>query len=106
ASGHYLYADAAVLHVIVICVVFEYLLRQQPVLPAAPGFVRKIKPLYRLLEREMAAYCVLRGIDYQVEECPMAPGNRHLGYKETLDAVELRSPGSNAVILFGLLDRS
>ena len=33
------------------------------------------------------------GIDYQVEECPMAAGNRHLGYKEVLNALEDRSPG-------------
>ena len=52
----------------------DYLGRQHPVLPAAPGFARKVKPLVRLGERETAAYCVLRGIDYQVEECPMADG--------------------------------
>jgi uncharacterized protein (TIGR00269 family) len=75
------------------------------VLPAAPGFVRKIKPLVRLGERESAAYCVLQGIDYQVEECPMAAGNRHLGYKEVLNALEDRSPGSKAAFLFGFLER-
>jgi len=32
----------------------------------------------------MAAYCVIRGIDYIVEEMPMAEGNRHLVYKEAL----------------------
>ena len=106
ATGHNLDDEAAVLLGNVLRWDVEYLRRQQPVLPAAPGFVRKIKPLYRLGEREMAAYCVLRGIDYQVEECPMAPGNRHLGYKETLDALELRSPGSKAVFLFGFLDRA
>ena len=58
-----------------------YLGRQHPVLPAAPGFARKVKPLVRLGERELAAYCVLTGIDYIVEECPMAAGNKHLGYK-------------------------
>ena len=31
--------------------------------------MRKVKPLIRLGEREMAAYCVLQGIDYMVEEC-------------------------------------
>jgi len=79
-----------------------YLGRQHPVLPATPGFVRKVKPLVRLGEREMAAYCVLQGIDYQVEECPMAAGNRHLGYKEVLNALEERSPGSKAAFLFRL----
>ena len=57
-----------------------------PCCPGGDGFPRKVKPLVRLGEREMAAYCVLRGIDYQVEECPMAAGNKHLGYKEALNA--------------------
>jgi uncharacterized protein (TIGR00269 family) len=68
--------------------------------------VRKVKPLYRLGERETAAYCVLVGIDYQVEECPMAEGNRHLGYKEVLNALEDRSPGSKAAFVFGFVDRA
>jgi tRNA-5-methyluridine54 2-sulfurtransferase len=76
------------------------------VLPAAPGFARKVKPLVRLGERESAAYCVLRGIDYQVEECPMAEGNRHLGYKEALNALEERSPGTKGAFVFGFLERA
>src|SRR5690606_38208273 len=70
------------------------------------GFPRKIKPLVRLGEREMAAYCVLRGIDYIVEECPMAAGNRHLGYKEALNEIEARSPGSKHDFYFGFLERA
>jgi uncharacterized protein (TIGR00269 family) len=53
----------------------------------------------------MAAYCVLEGIDYIVEECPMAEGNRHLGYKAALNDIEATSPGSKAAFLFGFLDR-
>ena len=83
-----------------------YLGRQHPVLPASSGFARKVKPLYRLGERETAAYCLLRGIDYQVEECPMAEGNRHLGYKEVLNALEDRSPGAKAAFVFGFVDRA
>ncbi|HEX2737799.1 MAG TPA: tRNA(Ile)-lysidine synthetase, partial [Acidimicrobiia bacterium] len=79
---------------------------QYPVLPAGPGFVRKVKPLVRLGEREMAAYCVLRGIDYIVEECPMAAGNRHIGFKEMLNGLEDRSPGSKAAFLFGFFERA
>ena len=74
--------------------------------PAADGFVRKVKPLVRLGEREMAAYCVLTGIDYIVEECPMAAGNKHLGYKEALNAIEEQSPGAKAAFYFGFLDRA
>jgi uncharacterized protein (TIGR00269 family) len=106
ATGHNLDDEAAVLLGNVLRWEAGYLGRQHPVLPAAPGFVRKVKPLYRLAERETAAYCVLRGIDYQVEECPMAEGNRHLGYKEVLDALEDRSPGAKAAFLFGFVDRA
>ncbi len=35
----------------------------------------------------------------------MAAGNRHLGYKEILNALEDRSPGSKAAFMFGYLAR-
>ena len=106
ATGHNLDDEAAVLFGNVLRWDAEYLGRQYPVLPAAPGFVRKVKPLVRLSEREMAAYCVLRGIDYIVEECPMAEGNRHLAYKEALNTLEQKSPGAKANFLFSFLDRA
>jgi len=105
-TGHNLDDEAAVLLGNVLHWDLDYLARQHPALPAAPGFARKVKPLYRLGEREMAAYCVLERIDYQVEECPMAAGNRHIGYKETLNDLEARSPGSKAAFLFGFLEKA
>jgi tRNA-5-methyluridine54 2-sulfurtransferase len=106
ATGHNLDDEAAVLFGNVLRWDAEYLGRQYPVLPAAPGFVRKVKPLVRLTEREMAAYCVIRGIDYIVEECPMAEGNRHLAYKDALNTIEQRSPGAKANFLFSFLERA
>lgn len=106
ATGHNLDDEAAVLFGNTLRWQSEYLARQLPVLPARPGFPRKIKPLVRLGEREMAAYCVLRGIDYIVEECPMAEGNKHLGYKEALNEIEATSPGSKQAFYFGFLDRA
>ena len=105
ATGHNLDDEAAVLFGNVLRWNTDYLGRQRPVLAARPGFPKKVKPLVRLGEREMAAYCVLRGIDYQVEECPMADGNRHLGYKEALNAIEVQSPGSKHAFYFGFLDK-
>jgi tRNA(Ile)-lysidine synthase TilS/MesJ len=105
ATGHNLDDEAAVLFGNVLHWSVEYLARQLPVLPATPGFARKVKPLVRLAERETAAYCVLAGIDYIVEECPNAVGNRHLGYKEALNAIEARSPGTKAAFYFGFLDK-
>jgi uncharacterized protein (TIGR00269 family) len=106
ATGHNLDDEAAVLFGNVLRWDREYLGRQLPVLSAGDGFPKKIKPLVRLGEREMAAYCVLRSIDYIVEECPMAVGNKHLGYKEALNAIEVQSPGSKAAFYFGFLERA
>ncbi|MGI8939518.1 MAG: ATP-binding protein [Iamia sp.] len=106
ATGHNLDDEAAVLLGNVLKWQADHLGRQRPVLAARHGFPRKVKPLVRLTEREMAAYCVLRGIDYQVEECPMAAGNRHLGLKETLNDMETRSPGAKHDLYFGFLDRA
>jgi uncharacterized protein (TIGR00269 family) len=106
ATGHNLDDEAAVLFGNVLRWSEEYLARQLPVLPAAEGFARKVKPLVRLGERETAAYCVLRGIDYIVEECPMAAGNKHLGYKEALNLVEDASPGTKHAFYFGFLDKA
>ena len=106
ATGHNLDDEAAVLLGNVLRWDAGYLGRQHPVLPAAPGFVRKVKPLVRLGERELAAYCVLTDIDYIIEECPMAEGNRHLGYKELLNQIEERSPGTKAAFLFGFIEHA
>lgn len=106
ATGHNLDDEAAVLLGNVLHWQTEYLGRQMPVLAARPGFPRKVKPLVRLAERETAAYCVLRGIDYVVDECPMAAGNRHLHYKEALNAIEAVSPGTKHAFYFRFLDEA
>jgi len=105
-TGHNLDDEAAVLLGNALRWQVEYLARQMPVLPAREGFPRKVKPLVRLGEREMAAYCIVSGIDYQVDECPMAVGNKHLGYKEALNELELRSPGSKADFYLSFLRRA
>jgi tRNA-5-methyluridine54 2-sulfurtransferase len=105
-TGHNLDDEAAVLFGNVLHWQTEYLGRQRPVLPARNGFPRKVKPLVRLSEREMAAYCIVNGIDYLVDECPMAVGNKHIGYKEALNDIEVRSPGSKADFYFSFLRRA
>ena len=106
ATGHNLDDEASVLFGNVLRWQTEYLARQQPVLEAQAGFPKKVKPLVRLGERETAAYCVLTGIDYIVDECPMAAGNRHIAYKEALNSVEERSPGTKHDFYHGFLRQS
>lgn len=103
-TGHNMDDEAAVLFGNTLRWDIEYLARQSPVLPARNGFPKKVKPLIRLTEREMAAWCIVRGIDYLVDECPMALGNKHIAYKEALNAIEQQSPGSKAAFYLNFLD--
>ncbi len=106
ATGHNLDDEAATLLGNTLRWQTEYIARQSPVLPAAEGLARKVKPLYRLSELETAAYAFLRGIDYVVEECPLVAGNTQLRYKEALNHLEATSPGTKAQFLLGYLDRA
>ncbi len=104
-TGHNLDDEAATLLGNVLRWQRAFLTRQQPVLPATgTNQVRKCKPLYRLSEREMAAYCVIRGIDYVVEECPLVTGNTGQELKRALDLLEASAPGLKAQFLFGFLE--
>lgn len=105
ATGHNLDDEAAVLLGNVLRWQIDYLRRQLPVLSGGNGFPRKIKPLIRLGERETAAYCIIRGIDYQLDECPMAAGNKHLAYKQALNEIELESPGAKTAFYYEFLRR-
>jgi uncharacterized protein (TIGR00269 family) len=106
ATGHNLDDEAARLLGNVLHWQDEYLDKQSPTLPASvEGFAKKVKPLYRLAERELAAYAVLNKIDYIVEECPMAKGSKMLLYKEALNRLETDSPGTKHRFYFGFLDR-
>ena len=104
-TGHNLDDEAAVLLGNTMRWEVDYLARQLPMLPARDGFPKKVKPLVRLTERETAAWCVVRGIDYLVDECPMAIGNKHLEYKATLNAMEAASPGSKAAFYLNFIER-
>lgn len=107
ATGHNLDDEAARLLGNVLHWQDDYLDKQGPSLPASvEGFAKKVKPLYRLTERELAAYCVLNRIDYIVEECPMAQGAKTLLYKEVLNRLETESPGTKHTFYWGFLDRS
>jgi len=94
-TGHNLDDEAAALFGNTLNWLGGYLYRQGPVLEAdRPGLVRKVKPLCRLYEREMAAYAMLRGIEYIYDECPYAKGSKSIYYKELLNQLEADRPGA------------
>jgi tRNA-5-methyluridine54 2-sulfurtransferase len=107
ATGHNLDDEAATLFGSVMHWQTDALPRQSPALPSThPKLVRRVKPLYRLSERETAAYAFLRKIDYIVEECPFAVGATSIAHKETLNRLEDASPGAKHNFLFGFLEKA
>ena len=106
ATGHNLDDEAATLLGSTLRWDDSALARQAPVLEAThPKLARRVKPLFRLTERETAAYAFLRGIDYVVEECPFARGATSIAHKEVLDRIEDTSPGSKAMFFLNYLER-
>jgi tRNA-5-methyluridine54 2-sulfurtransferase len=107
ATGHNLDDEAATLFGSVMHWQTEALPRQSPMLASThPKLVRRVKPLYRLSERETAAYAFLRRIDYIVEECPFAKGATSIMHKDILSRLEEASPGAKHNFLFGFLDKA
>jgi uncharacterized protein (TIGR00269 family) len=107
ATGHNLDDEAATLFGSVMHWQIDALPRQSPALPSThPKLVRRVKPLYRLSERETAAYAFLRKIDYIVDECPFAKGATSIAHKETLNRMEDASPGAKHNFLFGFLEKA
>ena len=94
ATGHNLDDEVAVLLSNTLYWKTGYLARQAPLLEERDGLARKVKPLCRIYEREVAAYALIRGIDYIYEECPYVQGSQTLFYKDLLNRLETESPGA------------
>jgi len=105
ATGHNLDDEAARLLGNLLHWQEEHLARQHPLLPeTGGGLVRKVKPLWRVSERETASYGFLKGIDYVLEECPMSVDATSLVYKEALTLLEEEMPGTRIRFYHGFLE--
>ncbi|MCX7737890.1 MAG: TIGR00269 family protein [Hydrogenothermaceae bacterium] len=93
ATGHNLDDESAVLFSNTLNWSVDYLKRQYPVLPEENSFIRKVKPLCKISEKESAMYAVLCGIEYIEEECPFSEGATSIDYKTFLSRLEEKSPG-------------
>jgi uncharacterized protein (TIGR00269 family) len=95
ATGHNLDDEGATLLGNVTSWQIGYLAKQSPLLPSShPQLVKKAKPLALVAEREVLAYCLLRGIEFHEEQCPHSQGATSRKHKEVLNLLEYYSPGS------------
>ncbi|AFN03060.1 MULTISPECIES: tRNA-5-methyluridine(54) 2-sulfurtransferase [Pyrococcus] len=103
ATGHNLDDEASFLMNNLLHWNTEYLAKGGPLLPGEGKFVKKIKPLYELTEREVVAYAIAVGLEYIVEECPYARGATTLDMKEVLNELEEKRPGTKFNFVRGFL---
>lgn len=103
ATGHNLDDEVARLFANTLRWDAAYLSDQGPNLPADDGFVRKVKPLFRLSEFETANYAFLKGIEIHSDPCPYASGASFTNHKELWGELEYRSPGQKFQFYHGFL---
>ncbi|BER93030.1 ATP-binding protein [Atrimonas thermophila] len=106
ATGHNLDDEAATLLGNILHWQDGYLAHQSPVLPSPhPKMVRKVKPFYTLTEEEIRWYARLHDIPFIAERCPLSKRAKSFHYKEALDFLEEKSPGTKHMFLLGFLER-
>jgi len=103
ATGHNLDDEVAVLWNNVMHWNMEYLAKQYPVLPAEGPFLKKVKPLCRISEKESALYTIFNRISYIKPECPYSRGASSLDNKRILQQIEEEHPGAKITFYTGFL---
>ncbi len=105
ATGHNLDDETSRLLANLLRWQMSYLVDQGPVLPPAYRLVKKVKPLYRLTEYEIAAYAFINNIDYFAGKCPFSKGATFLRYKHYINQIEYEFPGTKLDFYQGFLKK-
>ncbi len=93
ATGHNLDDEVARLFSNTLRWDMQYLANQAPCLPAENGFAKRIKPLWRLTEFEIANFAFIKGVEHHYAPCPFAKGATHTFYKHIWHELEEKMPG-------------
>jgi uncharacterized protein (TIGR00269 family) len=67
----------------------------------APGSIRRIKPLFRVTEKEVALYGILTGMYRELPECPYAGTALRSEVRRMVDGLEYLHPGTLERIVRG-----
>jgi len=105
ATGHHLDDEAGRLAGNLIRHKTQYLDKFYPYLPSVhPNQAARIKPLFRLDQDEIRAYCRIRGIrPAEGEGCPFSKGATSHYFQEAMAFLEGRMPGTKRDFLFTFL---
>jgi len=105
ATGHNLDDETSRLFANIFRWDVEFLSDQGPVMAAENGFVRKVKPLFRMSEFETANLSFLAGLDYAYAPCPYSSKASFPIYKKLLADLEDIQPGRKMQFYDGFLKR-
>jgi uncharacterized protein (TIGR00269 family) len=84
----------------------QYFAKQYPFLPSYhPRIPARLKPLYRLEAREIRIYCRYNRIAPVAEKCTFAKGATSHAFKDALELLEERMPGTKRDFLFSYIDK-
>ncbi len=98
ATGHNLDDEAQAIMLNYVRADLSRLHRLGPSYPPREGFVPRVKPLYRVPEKEVALYALLGEIDVHLEVCPYA-GGIHTEVRDFLNQLETGHPNTKSMIL-------
>lgn len=77
----------------------ERLARMGPHAKVQPGLIPRITPLRQIPEKETYLYALVRGIDFSDLTCPYWEAALRNQYRDMIDKMEARSPGTKFSIL-------
>ena len=104
ATGHNLDDGLAVIFKAILNWDIETLSRNYPILDSENKLVKKVKPLFRLQDKEIKHYSDLMNIDYTSEICPYKKGKVTLSKtKEVIDFIDENYKGIKRTFYFGFL---
>ena len=93
ATGHNLDDEAQAVFMNLFKAQTELFDRQGPKTKEGRGFTQKIKPLYKLKEKEILAYAFIKGFDVPTEECPYTHLSFRAKVREFINREEAKEEG-------------
>jgi uncharacterized protein (TIGR00269 family) len=77
----------------------QKLARLGPHLKVQPGLVPRMLPLRTIPEKEVALYAIIKNIEYHDAECPYSTRALRGTFRNIIDDLELKNPGTRHSIL-------
>jgi len=77
--------------------------RNKVVLEGKEKLVKKVKPLFRVTDKEVETYAKICGIPFLKEKCPYEKGATSIFYKKVWEIMEKKKPGIKASFYFTFL---